>query len=191
MRRIKGLLLLSVSLILISGCYHLYGLVDSVFVPPDAIYYTQEYELNGKRYEYIEHDSRWPRSLSPFDEIRYDPPSISVEEGRRLRVDFQFTDGCNLIERAHFYSDTTFFVSGKKYSSPGSRIYFFDNTSQKSMGIEYWLEKGKDDISFTVCFDCIMKQGNDPLKYYKNGRINIYNRCPIDNPQFYDFLRTE
>ncbi len=188
MVRIKGLLLLSVSLILISGCYHLYGLVDSVFVPPDAIYYSVEFEKNGKRYEYIEHDSRWPRSSSIFAVVRYDPPLISVAEGR-LRVYFLFNEEYSLINKAQFYSDTTFFVSGKKYSSSGSHIYFFDD--QKTIDIEYWLEKGKDDISFSVCFECTTKEGNDPLNYYKNGRINIYNRCPIDNPQFYDFLRTE
>lgn len=190
MRRIKGLLLLSVSLILVSGCYHLYGLVDSVFVPPDAIYYSVEFEKNGKKYEFIEHDSRWPQSSGLFDDVTYYPPLISIEEGRS-RVDFRFNKAYSLIRNAHFFSDTTYFVSGKKYSSSGSYIDFFDGLTRNIFDFDYWLEEGNGDISFSVCFECTKTNWKNDTIYYKNGRIDIYNRCPIDNPQFYDFLRTE
>lgn len=63
----------------------------------------------------------------------------------------------------------------------------------------FWLEKGQGDVSFSVCFECkkIPNSGTEiPFNkcdtiYCTNGRIDIYNRCPIDNPHNYDFLRTE
>ena len=192
MRRRKGLLLLSVPLILVSGCNAINAKIDW----PWEVYYSVEYEFNGERFEYVERD---PIVYKTFKGGNYQKPSISAPEGR-LQIRFDFDEGYsanNVLEEARFSSDTTFFVAGKKYSTRSDVRLVPAGGSTKDL--VYWLEKGKGDISFSVCFECkkIPNVGTlIPFKqcdtiYCKNGRIDIYNRCPIDNPQFYDFLRTE
>ena len=192
MRRIKGLLLLSVSLILVSGCNAINAKIDW----PWEVYYSVEYELNGKRYEYIEHDSDIPRSGWLFGEPRYSTPSIG--DGRRTSISLSFREGSGLLVRsARLYSDTTFFVVGKKYVAAKNSSYYEsilrfveDGASSKTLDLVYWLEEGKGDISLSVCFECTKKWTRDTI-YCKNGRIDIYKRLPIDNQRNKDFLRTE
>ena len=188
MRKVVIVMSLCLSLFSVSGC--------SLFESPDTIYYTQEYELNGKRYEYIEHDSDIPRSGWLFGEPRYSTPSIG--DGRRTSISLSFREGSGLLVRsARLYSDTTFFVVGKKYVAAKNSSYYEsilrfveDGASSKTLDLVYWLEEGKGDISLSVCFECTKKWTRDTI-YCKNGRIDIYKRLPIDNQRNKDFLRTE
>ena len=189
MRNVVIVMSLCLSLFSVSGC--------SLFESPDTIYYTQEYELNGKRYEYIEHDSNIPRSGWLFGEPRYSTPSI-VGDGRRTSISLSFREGSGLLVRsARLYSDTTFFVVGKKYVAAKNSSYYEsilrfveDGASSKTLDLVYWLEEGKGDISLSVCFECTKKWTRDTI-YCKNGRIDIYKRLSIDDQWNKDFLRKE
>ena len=209
MRRIKGLLLLSVSLILVSGCNAINAKIDW----PWEVYYSVEYELNGERFEYTEHD---PVHYSLSRGQNYRKPSFSAPEDK-LQVHFVFNnlvspgvlnsldrlDSNNrILYEARFSSDTTFFVAGKKYYSSLSDVWLYpagEMMPGSTKDLVFWLEKGQGDVSFSVCFECkkIPNSGTEiPFNkcdtiYCTNGRIDIYNRCPIDNPHNYDFLRTE
>ena len=184
MRKVVIVMSLCLSLFSVSGC--------SLFESPDTIYYTQEYELNGKRYEYIEHDSNIPRSGWLFGEPRYSTPSIGSSLGRRTYIGLSFREGSGLLIRgAQLNSDTTFFVAGKKYADKNSFLRFVeDGASSKTLDLVYWLEEGKGDISLSVCFECTKKWTRDTI-YCKNGRIDIYKRLPINDYWNKDFLRTE
>ena len=189
MRKVVIVMSLCLSLFSVSGC--------SLFESPDTIYYTQEYELNGKRYEYIERNAR-AKSRSLFSEVRYLRPSIGTPSGRTY-ISLYFIEGSGLlIRRAVLYSDTTFFVAGKRYvagkntSSPQEPYLELveDGASSKTLDLVYWLEEGKGDISLSVCFECTKKWTRDTI-YCKNGRIDIYKRLSIDDQWNKDFLRKE
>ena len=167
MRKVVIVMSLCLSLFSVSGC--------SLFESPDKIYYTQEYELNGKRYEYIERNAR-AKSRSLFSEVRYRRPSIGTPSGRTY-ISLYFIEGSGLlVRRAELYSDTTFFVAGKRYVAG-------KNTSSPQ---EPYLELVEDG----VCFECTKKWTRDTI-YCKNGRIDIYKSLPINGYWDKDFLRTE
>ena len=177
MRKVVIVMSLCLSLFSVSGC--------SLFESPDKIYYTQEYELNGKRYEYIERNAR-AKSRSLFSEVRYRRPSIGTPSGRTY-ISLYFIEGSGLlVRRAELYSDTTFFVAGKRYVLE----LVEDGASSKTLDLVYWLEEGKGDISLSVCFECTKKWTRDTI-YCKNGRIDIYKSLPINGYWDKDFLRTE